>query len=111
MDERKLLESIMKDIEPHRSSGYKEEEILKRKVYLIESPLKPLIETLIVSGNSFSDSVIKAYEMHTQDLEERLVNFSKGYVLIDNSPRRVNSDEYDKCELMRGDRINKLKGE
>ena len=43
MDEKKLLESIMKDIDPHRSSRDKEEEILKRKVYLIESPLKPLI--------------------------------------------------------------------
>tara|TARA_B100000767_G_C19713081_1_gene513690 strand:- start:1078 stop:1410 length:333 start_codon:yes stop_codon:yes gene_type:complete len=110
MDEKKLLESIMKDIDPHRS-GNTHEEILKRKVYLIDSPLKPLIETLIVSGNSFSDSVIKAYEIHTQDLEEMLVNFSKGYVLIDGSPRRVNSDEYDKCELTREDRINKMKGE
>ena len=108
MDEKMLLESIMKDIEP---SGDTQEEILKRKVYLIDSPLKPLIETLIVSGNSFSESVIKAYERHTQDLEERLVNFSKGYVLIDNSPRRVNSDEYDKCEVTREDRMNKLKGE
>ena len=108
MDEKMLLESIMKDIEP---SGDTKEEILKRKVYLIDSPLKPLIETLIVSGYSFSESVIKAYERHTQDLEERLVNFSKGYVLIDNSPGRVNSDEYDKCELTREDRANKLKGE
>ena len=108
MDEKMLLESIMKDIEP---SGDTKEEILKRKVYLIDSPLKPLIETLIVSGYSFSESVIKAYERHTQGLEERLVNFSKGYVLIDNSPGRVNSDEYDKCELTREDRANKLKGE
>tara|TARA_Y100000817_G_C16605954_1_gene432930 strand:+ start:68 stop:394 length:327 start_codon:yes stop_codon:yes gene_type:complete len=108
MDEQMLMTSIMKDIEP---SGDIKEEILKRKVYLIDSPLKPLIETLIISGNSFSDSVIKAYERHTQVLEERLVNFSKGYVLIDNSPRRVNSDEYDKCELTREDRANKLKGE
>ena len=108
MDEQMLMTSIMKDIEP---SGDIKEEILKRKVYLIDSPLKPLIETLIISGNSFSDSVIKAYERHTQVLEERLVNFSKGYVLIDNSPLRVNSDEYDKCELTREDRANKLKGE
>ena len=108
MDEQMLMTSIMKDIEP---GGDIKEEILKRKVYLIDSPLKPLIETLIISGNSFSDSVIKAYERHTQVLEERLVNFSKGYVLIDNSPRRVNSDEYDKCELTREDRANKLKGE
>ena len=108
MDEQMLMTSIMKDIKP---SGDIKEEILKRKVYLIDSPLKPLIETLIVSGNSFSESVIKAYERHTQDLEERLVNFSKGYVLIDNSPRRVNSDEYDKCDITREDRINKLKGE
>tara|TARA_Y100001935_G_scaffold33472_1_gene26823 strand:- start:9846 stop:10172 length:327 start_codon:yes stop_codon:yes gene_type:complete len=108
MDEQMLMTSIMKDIEP---CGDIKEEILKRKVYLIDSPLKPLIETLIISGNSFSDSVIKAYERHTQVLEERLVNFSKGYVLIDNSPRRVNSDEYDKCELKREDRENKLKGE
>ena len=108
MDEELLMVSIMRDIEPYKDV---KGEILKRKVYLIDSPLRPLIESLIVSGNSFSDSVIKAYERHTQDLEERLTNFSKGYVLIDNSPKRVNSDEYDKCEETREDRANKLKGE
>tara|TARA_B100000686_G_C16762794_1_gene959822 strand:- start:1975 stop:2292 length:318 start_codon:yes stop_codon:yes gene_type:complete len=105
MDEQMLMTSIMKDIEP---SGDVKGEILKRKVYLIDSPLRPLIESLIISGNSFSDSVIKAYERHTQVLEEQLVNFSKEYILIGNSPERVNSDEYDKCEETLK---NKLKGE
>ena len=108
MDEELLMQSIMKDIE---RQGDIKEDILKCKVYLLDSPLRSLIESLIVSGNSFSDSVIKAYERHTHMLEEKLVNFSKGYVLIDNSPDRVNSDEYDKCDETREERLNKLKGE
>ena len=109
MDEEVLLASIMMDIEPR----YINKEILlrERKTYLIDSPLRAEIEVLILSGSSFSDSVIRAYEQHTEDLEERIKNFQKGYVLIDNSPpplRAVNSEEYDQCDITRLERENKL---
>ena len=108
MDEEMLMASIIKDIDECKD---KRGEILKRKLYLVDSPLRSSIETLIMSGYSFSESVIKAYEDYTNDLESKIKNYAKGYVLIETTPPRVNSDEYDKCELTKGDRVNKLKGE
>ena len=108
MDEEMLMNSIMKDI---NECGNKRGEILKRKMYLVDSPLRTSIETLIMSGYSFSESVIKAYEDYTQELESKVKNYSKGYVLIETSPPRVDSDEYDKCELNRSEREKKMKGE
>jgi hypothetical protein len=108
MDEEMLMSSIMKDIDECRD---KKGEILKRKMYLIDSPLRSSIETLIMTGYSFSDSVIKAYEDYTNDLNSKLKNYEKGYVLIETEPPRVDSDEYDKCELNRSEREKKMKGE
>ena len=45
-----------------------------------------------MSGYSFSESVIKAYEDYTQELESKVKNYSKGYVLIETTPPRVDSD-------------------
>lgn len=108
MDEEMLMSSIMKDIDECKD---KRGEILKRKMYLVDSPLRSSIETLIMTGYSFSESVIKAYEDYTNDLESKIKNYSKGYVLIETSPPRVDSDEYDKCEINRTEREKKMKGE
>lgn len=108
MEEEMLMKSIMKDIEECKD---KRGEILKRKMYLVDSPLRTSIETLIISGYSFSDAVIKSYEDYTRDLESKIKNYSKGYVLIETSPPRVDSDEYDKCEINRSNREKKMKGE
>ena len=108
MDEEMLMSSIMKDITECRD---KRGEILKRKIYLIDSPLRSSIETLIMEGYSFSESVIKAYEEYTDDLNSKLKNYGKGYVLIETEPPRVDSDEYDKCEFNRSEREKKMKGE
>lgn len=108
MDEEILMTSIMKDIDEFKE---KRGEILKRKIYLIDSPLRTNIEELILNGFSFSDAVIKAYENYTQELEFKLSNYEKGYVLIETTPPRVDSDEYDKCELKRCEREKKMKGE
>ncbi len=117
MNEEVLLTSIMMDIEPRDIN--REIMFRERKTYLIDSPLRDEIEVLILSGNSFSHSIIKAYEQHTEDLEERLKNFEKGYVLLDNSSpltppsglpllRSLNSGEYDKSEITRLERGNKM---
>lgn len=108
MDEEMLMTAIMKDIDECRD---KRGEILKRKMYLVDSPLRSNIETLIMNGLSFSESVIKAYENYTNDLESKVKNYAKGYVLIETEPPRVDSDEYDKCELNRNEREKKMKGE
>jgi hypothetical protein len=123
MNEEVLLTSIMMDIEPRDIN--REIMFRERKTYLIDSPLRAEIEVLILSGNSFSHSIIKAYEQHTEDLEERLKNFEKGYVLLDNSAlcsespphegsrrrgggRSLNRDEYDKSEITRLERGKKM---
>lgn len=108
MDEEMLMASITKDIEECKD---KRGEILKKKMYLVDSPLRYNIERLIISGYSFSDAVIKAYENYAQELECQISNYAKGYVLIESTPSRVNSDEYDKCELNRTEREKKMKGE
>ena len=108
MDEQMLMNSIIKDIDECKD---KRGEILKRKMYLVDSPLRSSIETLIISGYSFSDAVIKAYEDYTIDLEGKIKNYAKGYVLIETNPPRVDSDDYDKCELNRYEREKKMKGE
>lgn len=108
MDEQMLMDSIIKDINECKD---KRGEILKRKMYIIDSPLRTNIETLIMSGYSFSDSVIKSYEEYTEYLESKIKNYAKGYVLIETNPPRVDSDEYDKCELNRSEREKKMKGE
>lgn len=108
MDDQMLMNSIIKDIDECKD---KRGEILKRKMYIVDSPLRTNIETLIMSGYSFSESVIKAYEDYTYDLENKLKNYAKGYVLIETNPPRVDSDEYDKCELIRSEREKKMKGE
>lgn len=109
MEEEMLINSIMKDINECKDP---KGEILKRKIYLVDSPLRSSIENLIMTGYSFSESVIKAYEDYTNDLESKMKNYEKGYILVDNSPpSRVNSDEYDKCETNRNERKKKMKGE
>ena len=108
MDEEMLMSAIMKDI---NECSDKRGQILKRKMYLVDSPLRASIETLIMNGFSFSESIIKAYEDYTLDLESKVKNYAKGYVLIETEPPRVNSDEYDKCELNRSEREKKMKGE
>ena len=74
-------------------------------LYLVDSPLRTSIETLIMSGYSFSESVIKAYEDYTQELESKVKNYSKGYVLIETSPPRVDSEYVN--ELNRSEREKK----
>jgi hypothetical protein len=63
-----------------------------------------------MTGYSFSESVIKAYEDYTHDLESKKI-YLKGYVLIETTPPRFDSGEYDKCELNRTEREKKMKGE
>ena len=101
MDKEMLMSSIMKDIDECRD---KRGEIIKRKMYLVDSPLRSSIETLIMTGYSFSDAVIKSYEDYTHDLEGKIKIYAKGYVLIETTPPRVDSGEYDKCELIRYER-------
>jgi hypothetical protein len=108
MDEEMLMSSIMKDIDECKD---KRSETLKRKMYLVDSPLRSSIETLIMTGYSFSDAVIKAYEDYTIDLEGKIKNYEKGYVLIETTLPRVDSGDYDTCELNRFEREKKMKGE
>ena len=71
MDEELLMASIIKDIDECKD---KRGEILKKKMYLVDSPLRSSIEKLILTGYSFSESVIKAYEDYTHDLESKIKN-------------------------------------